>query len=99
MEVLASAAKKGGGPVPYRLSRLTRYMQDTLQPSGAPPAGICIRALHAHTLKELRWSAAEHGVFMKHTCRSGMAAGLPVVIARHFSPRLASLQLQTAFSG
>lgn len=25
-----------GTPVPYRLSRLTRYLQDTLQPAGSP---------------------------------------------------------------
>ncbi len=34
-EVVWAAARGHGVPVPWRLSRLTRYLQDTLQPTGA----------------------------------------------------------------
>ena len=33
---VVTAVQHRGTPVPYRLSRLTRYLQDTLQPAGSP---------------------------------------------------------------
>jgi hypothetical protein len=35
---VVTAVQHRGTPVPYRLSRLTRYLQDTLQPAGSPIA-------------------------------------------------------------
>ena len=76
-------------PVPYRLSKLTRYLQDTLQPAGnAPPLhGMCSSCRLAHQCTcpltfTLPHAAQQSGPHAKGTERHvGDCAGCVAVVA------------------